>query len=409
MTGIDGTEHQPLSTSLSRQQSSILLLCLLTVAVGQSLVFAILPPLGREVALSELQITSIVAVSALMFGFSSPFWGRYSDRVGRKPVILIGLLGYTFGTLGFASTFQVALLGIVGTGIGFYILVLVSRCAQAVIMSATGPSCTAYAADHSTPDQRIKAMARLGAANSLGTILGPAVSGALATFGLLAPLFFAGCLTAVAAVVTAWKLPRTAPQDLASRTARKRLRYRDPRIVRFLVAAVGLFMGFAGIQQTLGFNVQDRLLLDGIRTAQMTGAALMISAAFAFTAQWLLVARLKLEPEQFILLGLVALFIAAFFVGLFESFSVLAVGMAFMGTGLGLSMPSISAGASLAVSPEEQGTVAGLVGSCPAIGFGAGPPIAGWLYQLEPVYASWFSAGVFLLLFVVIAATRKKP
>lgn len=393
--------------SLSRQQSGILLFSLLTVAIGQSLVFAILPPLGREVNLSELQITSIVAISALVFGVSSPYWGRYSDRVGRKPVILIGLLGYTLGTVGFASTFQVALVGLVGAGTGFYLLVLVSRCAQSVIMSATGPSVTAYAADHTGPDQRVKAMAKLGAANSMGTILGPAVSGALATFGLLAPLFFAGALTAVAALLTAIKLPRTPPADLTSHAARKRLRYSDPRVVRYLVATVGLFTGFAGIQQTLGFNVQDKLLLSGIETAQMTGAALMISAIFAFAAQWLLVQRLKLDPEEFVMLGLVSLIFAALFVGLFETFPILGVGMAFMGMGLGLSMPSISAAASLAVSPEEQGAVAGLVSSCPAIGFVTGPVVGGWLYQHNPVYASIFSAVVFSILLLVMFFTRK--
>ncbi len=395
-------------SSLTRQQSAVLLFSLLTVAIGQSLVFAILPPLGREVHLSELQITSIIAVSALVFGIASPFWGRYSDRVGRKPVILIGLLGYSLGTLVFASMFQAALMGVVLSGTLFYGLVLLSRCGQAVIMSATGPACTAYAADHSPPEKRAKAMAKLGAANSLGTILGPAVSGALATLGLLAPLFFAGLLTAVAAVVTLVKLPRTPPSDLTARSVRKRLRYSDPRVVRFLVAAVGLFTGFSAIQQTLGFSVQDRLLLNGIETAQMTGAALMVSAVFAFMAQWLIVQKLNLEPEQFVLGGLVSLLLSTFFIGSFETFGFLSIGMAFMGTGLGLSMPSISAGASLAVTPEEQGAVAGLVASCPAAGFVIGPVAAGWLYQQDATWASMFSAIVFVLLLFIMLITRKR-
>jgi MFS family permease len=95
---------------LSRRQLSILVFSTLCVAMGQSLVFAILGPLGREVGLQEMQITSIVAISALLFGVVSPKWGRYSDRVGRKPVILIGLMGYTVGTVIFASLFQAALL-----------------------------------------------------------------------------------------------------------------------------------------------------------------------------------------------------------------------------------------------------------------------------------------------------------
>ena len=393
---------------LSRQQSAVLLFSLLTVAIGQSLVFAILPPLGREVNLSELQITSIIAISALVFGVCSPFWGRYSDKVGRKPVILIGLLGYTFGTIGFAGVFQASLLGFFAAGSTFYAFVLISRCAQSVIMSATGPACAAYAADHSTPDQRTKAMARLGAAHSMGTILGPAVSGALATLGLLAPLFFAGLLTAAAAVVTYIKLPRTPPEDLVSRVVRARLRYRDPRVARYLVAAVGLFIGFSGIQQTLGFSVQDRMHLSGIETAQTTGAALMISALFAFLAQWLIVQKINLKPEQFVRLGLLSLLAATIFVERFQDFSLLGVGMAFMGTGLGLSMPSISAGASLAVGPEEQGAVAGLVSSCPAIGFVVGPLAAGWLYQQQESWASVFSAGVFALLLIIMLFNPEK-
>ena len=149
--------------------------------------FAILAPLGREIQLGELQITSIIAVSALVFSVAAPRWGRLSDRVGRKPIIITGLLGYTVGTLLFTSVFYAGLTGLLG-GMLMYIILLAARCCQALIMSATAPAAAAYAADHTSRDQRTKVMARLGTANSMGTILGPAVSGALATFGLLAPL-----------------------------------------------------------------------------------------------------------------------------------------------------------------------------------------------------------------------------
>lgn len=392
---------------LTRQQLSTLAFSLVAIAIGQSLVFAILPPLGREVGLSELQITSIIASSALIFGIVSPRWGRYSDRVGRKPVILIGLGGYTLGTLVFASLFQAALMGLV-SGMTLYLLALLLRGAQATIMSATGPAATAYAADHTSPDQRTRAMAKLGAAHSTGTILGPAVSGALATLGLLAPLFFAGLLTAAAATLTFLRLPRSGGGDSVKHKSQARLRYSDPRVARYLVAAIGLFTGFSGIQQTLGFSIQDRLALDGIETAQMTGAALMVSAIFAFLAQMLLVQRLNLKPEQFVQMGLVSLCLAAFFVGNFEAFPMLAVGMAFMGMGLGTAMPSISAAASLAVSADEQGAVAGLVASSPAIGFVGGPLIAGGLYQFYPPAASIFSGCVFAVLLLVMFITGRR-
>jgi MFS family permease len=170
----------------------------------------------------------------------------------------------------------------------------------------------------------------------------------------------------------------------------------DRRIRAYLATAVGLFVGFSGIQQTLGFQLQDTLQLDGIATAQMTGAALMISAAFTFLVQVTVMQRMAIKASRLIKLGMGSLLLGALVVASFSNFAVLGVGMAFLGTGLGLCMPAISAGASLAVTPEEQGAAAGLVSSCPAIGFVAGPICAGALYQVDGFLAPLFSAGIFL-------------
>ncbi len=97
---------------LTRQQLTVLILALMATGMGQSLVFAILAPLGREVHLRELQITSIIALSALIFGLAAPRWGRFSDRIGRKPIIITGLVGYATGTLLFTSVFYAGLTGL---------------------------------------------------------------------------------------------------------------------------------------------------------------------------------------------------------------------------------------------------------------------------------------------------------
>jgi MFS family permease len=246
----------------------------------------------------------------------------------------------------------------------------------------------------------------------MGTIIGPAVSGALATFGLLAPLYFAAALAAVAAVVVWRKLPVTSgAAHTTGRNPGPKLRYSDRRIALLLVTAVGVFVGFSSIQQTLGFQLQDKLHLSGIETAQMTGAALMVSATFTFLVQVTVMQRLQLRPTQFIRVGLLSMLFGAAVVSGFETFAVLAVGMAFLGSGLALCMPSISAGASLAVSPEEQGAAAGLVSSCPAIGFAVGPICAGALYQIHSPLAPLFSAAVFftVLLILVFYDRRSGP
>jgi len=397
-----------LPRQLTRHQLTILILSLMATSMGQSLVFAILPPLGREVHLGELQITSIIAVSALIFSIASPRWGRLSDRVGRKPIIITGLVGYTIGSVIFTSVFYAGLTGVL-SGLTLYGVLMLARCCQSVIMAATSPSTAAYAADHTSRDQRTGAMAKLGTANSMGTILGPAVSGLLATVGLLAPLYFAGLLTATAALLTWRQLPRIPRPQLTARQTRAKLRYRDPRIVRYLAAAIGLFVGFSGIQQTLGFALQDKLSLSGIETAQMTGAALMVSAIFTFIIQVTVMQRLKLETRQFVRLGLLSALVGAGFIASFETFPILAVGMGFLGTGLGLCMPAISAGASLAVSAEEQGAVAGMVSSCPAIGFVVGPICAGFLYQIHGPLAAVFSGVVFFTVLVSLMVTDSRP
>ena len=136
-------------TKLSRSSFFILIAGLLANAVGQAFIFAILPPLGREVALTEIQTTSIISSSALVFTFLSPWWGRKSDQVGRKIVIVIGLTGYAVGTVVFAGVFALGMKGIL-SGWTLYFIALVCRCMQSSLMAATSPGVTAYAADHSS-------------------------------------------------------------------------------------------------------------------------------------------------------------------------------------------------------------------------------------------------------------------
>lgn len=389
----------------------VLIASLMATAIGQSLIFAILAPLGREVGLVELQITSIVASSALVFALASPHWGRFSDRIGRKPVILIGLLGYTVGTVLFTSVFLAGLMGAL-SGLGLYVVLLLVRCIQAVVMSAASPSTTAYAADFTSVQERTSVMAKLGTAGSLGMILGPAVSGALAALGLLAPLYFAGMLSAVSAILVYKLLPKVPDSQRRHRELPKRLRYFDPRIRRFVLTSIALFVGFSAIQQTMGFQLQDQLGLDGVTTAQYTGAALMVSAAFTLFIQVTVMQHLKVSPAVFVRSGLSALAIGALLVASFTGFFQLAVGMAFMGIGLGLTMPAITAGASMAVGPDEQGGAAGLIGACPALGFVSGPIIGGLLYPLSPSGPSIFSAGIFIVTIAMLYLTsgqRRAP
>jgi MFS family permease len=388
MSSADATSSSAPSR-LSRSSFFILITGLLANAIGQAFIFAILPPLGREVALSEVQTTSIISTSALVFTFCSPWWGRRSDQIGRKIVIVIGLTGYAVGTVIFAGVFALGMKGIL-SGWTLYFTALFFRCLQSSVMAATSPGVTAYAADHSSRAFRTQTLARLGTANSLGVIIGPVLAGLLAGLGLLFPLYVAALFTLIA-VFTVWKY---LPEGEFSGVARKRaprLSFLDSRLRVYLLSAIGTFTGFSAIQQTLGFRIQDSLSLSGVETAQYTGAALMVSAFFTLALQLSIAQRYAGPALNLVRMGLVCNLIAASFVASAQGLTGLIIGMAFMGAGLGLIGPAIAAGASLAVSRDEQGGAAGLITACPAAGFVIGPILGGALYQLNAAYPPIFA------------------
>ena len=392
---------------LSRLQSSLLMLGLLTTAIGQSFIFAILPPLGRDVGFNEIQINAVVASSALAFSVFSAIWGRIADRIGRKPVLVIGVVGYAVGNLVFALTFQAGLAGLIG-GAALFATVVVIRISQSMVMSGCNPGAAAYAADFSARSQRTKALARLGTANSLGMIAGPILAGALAGFGLLTPLYFATVLAGLAGLIIVLKLPPDKPREVSIRSG-KRLSMFDERIRLYLACSFGGFTGFAGIQQTMGFRLQDMLSLSGTETAQYTAIALMSAALLTFTMQLTVAQKYQGPPIVLIRAGVGLLLSGACVVALAPTFSVVLAGMAVLGAGLGLSVPAIAAAASLAVNPDEQGAAAGLITALPAAGFVTGPLLCGYLYTVSPTLSALGAAAVLLPVFIVTLLAPKLP
>ncbi len=364
-----------------RRAYLVLFTCLVAVGMGQTVVFAVLPPLGREIGLAEIQVGAIVSASSITFFFASPIWGRVSDRWGRKRVLMIGLIGYTLGTVLFASGFYAAMVGLLAPTAAFVFLTL-ARMAQASVMSATPPAAGAYVADITSMANRTRGMGGIGAANNLGSIIGPAIGGLLATLSLLLPLYFAAGMTLIAAAGVWLLLPE--PIRQVQTVKRARIRFTDPRILPFVVAGVVLFMGFAIAQQTLAFRFQDLLGLTGRETARLYGFAMMTAATMSLVAQGVVVQRFDFAPMT-LLRTAVPILIAAFVImTVAESRLPLFLAMGLLGFGMGMAAPGFMAGASLAVGQEDQGSVAGVSAACPPLGFTVGPLLGTGLYQIDP-------------------------
>lgn len=409
------TEFGPnIAAQLSPQEfrfaRAILLVSLVSVGFGFTVLFAILGPLGREVGMSELQISSIIAASSLVVFLASPRWGRLSDRWGRKRVMVVGLLGYACGNLLFASVFHLTLIGALIPLTG-YLLLMLTRVMHASVMSAIMPSSSAYMADITSVATRTKGMGAVGAANNFGSILGPALGGLLAGITLLTPLWVASGVAVTTALFVIFLLPdmpKARPKNAEQNAppARK-LSYFDPRILPYIIVGALMFMGMALVQQTLAFRFQDVLGLTAVETAQTFGLAMGCSAAASLTSQIGLMQRISLTPFQWLRIALPVLAIAFACLAVADTKALLLVAMVLQGAAMGLAGPAFMAGASLAVEPHEQGAVAGIAGSCGPLGFTVGPLLGGFFYQISPDLPYWFTFAVYLPLLVFVMRQRR--
>lgn len=366
-----------------RRALRVLFVCLVCIGLGQSMLFAILPPAARALGLSPFRIATIFAASASIWVFVSPWWGRQSDVWGRRPVILIGLLGYGLSMALLATTIQLGAAGLLPAAL-VYPLLVGSRCVFALLGSGTGPASQAYIAERTTVAERAAGLALVSAAIGLGETLGPAMGAALATVGLVAPIYVSAALAALSAGVIWFRLPEDGPARAAGRPAPPRLSYADPRVAPFLAIGASLQAVRATTVITLALFLQDTFALTAQDAAQRAGIGFVTLAASGLFAQLVLVQRLRPTARVMIRCG-VPLMLAAFALLVAgRSLGVHLAALASLGLGLGLVRPGSAAGASLAVTAEEQGAVAGLLGGLAVLGNVFGPMLGTTLYSLSP-------------------------
>ncbi len=389
---------------------------MMAVGMGQSVVFAILPMLGRELALhemiwqipllnielapKELAITSLSALTAFVFFITSPFWGRKSDRWGRKPVIIIGLFGYAIGTLLFNSVAWLGLTAIMGGG-ALYLLLIASRAVHAALMSAAHPASAAYMVDVTEIRQRAKGMAKLQAFNQLGVMLGPALAW-FVHFSYLAPLYLQALLSVLVALAVWRFLPALPPHQSSRDRKPKAMSYFNPRYRLFIVIGFVIYGLLGMVQQTLGFYFQDLLSLEGVEAAQWFSAAMIVSSGAMLFAQFVIVQRYNGPPMKLLFLGMPFSFMGYLLLAFSGNLGMLLAAMGLFGFGMGLTAPAYGASATMVVESHEQGGLAGLLGSIAGLGFVAGPLAGGFLYQFSPSYPYLGAAGIMALIIIVM-------
>ena len=360
--------------------------------MGQSLFFALLPPIARDLGLSEVQVSAIFTLSAVLWVVMSPFWGRRSDVWGRKPVILMGLTGFGISTGGFGVLLVLGQQGVMPL-MTLYAMMIFVRAIFGLFGSGTPSAAQAYIADRTSREERTSGVAAIGAAFGMGTILGPGFAAVLATFHLLAPFFALSIFALGGAITIALFLPeRRRPTEIE--TERPYLKISDKRIRPFLFMGVAVSMIQAAVMQVAAFFVMDILLLDGAETAQLVGGGMMSMAIATLFAQLVIIPRANLSVRTLLTYGIGFNIVGVGLLLIPMSVGVFICALTLQGFGMGLMRPAVAAGGSLAVSPEEQGAVAGLNSSTAAVGIIFVPIIAMPLYLILPTGPFWIAFGL---------------
>jgi DHA1 family multidrug resistance protein-like MFS transporter len=184
----------------NRKNVLILSLTLAVVMLGFGLVMPIFPFYIESMGASGSELGLLIAVSPLMQLLFAPVWGGVSDRRGRKPVLLLGLLGYGLSMLFFGLASELWML-FAARGVG------------GILSAATMPTTMAYVSDSTSKQDRGGGIGALGAAMGLGMILGPALGGWLAADSLSTPFFVTAAVCLLTLVLVWLFLPESLPQS----------------------------------------------------------------------------------------------------------------------------------------------------------------------------------------------------
>jgi len=392
-------ENGPLSAKL------LLGMGIVMFAIGQSLLFIIVGPLARSVGLTELAFGAAMSLASVTLIIASPFWGRRSDRIGRKPVFLIGMIGSAAGTLLVALVLQAGLNGWITAGWLLFLLVI-ARASYGLVASAIYPAATAYMADITDFRTRGQGMAIIGAANGMGGMLAPLLGAALAFAGVLVPMYAAAAIGLIGAVATLLLLPE--PKRQKSDQPRKPMPAFDRRILPFMIMWGVFFMTFMAVQFITAFYIQDRLGITEPKAIIRTASILLLSMTLFIVVVQITVLQIIRVPPPILLrlfgpLFVVALLVMAISTGIW----MLMAGFALLGLAFACATPGLNGCASLSVEPHEQGAAAGLLSAANTVGAIFGPVVGVTIYQLGPsapmlAGAGWLSLISIYALFIKV-------
>jgi DHA1 family tetracycline resistance protein-like MFS transporter len=359
--------------------------------LGFGIIIPLLPFYAQSFGASAFTIGLLGTSFSLMQFIFSPIWGRWSDKIGRKPIILLGLMGSCVSYLALALATSLPLI--------FFARIIGG------IAGANIPTAQAYIADVTTPENRAKGMGMVGAAFGLGFIFGPAIGGLLSRFGPEAPMWFASALCFGNFVAAWFLLPESRKVTAETKTLGRMEAFRhaltNPALVLLLALYFIVTMAFSSFEATFALFSEARF---GFTSTSIGFLFAFIGVVLALIQGVLVHKVVKRVGEARLIPA--AIFCIALGVGLVPfvwSVPTLLVALGILAVGMGFNNPSLSSMVSRLSNKDDQGGILGLASSLASLGRVVGPAAGGFLYDAYGMTTPYVSASG--LMFVAFAVS----
>ena len=358
----------------SKRNLYILTFVLFVVMLGYGIIIPIFPFYIEEMGAGGTELGLLTASYAVMRLIFGPIWGGLSDRFGRKPILLIGILGYviTMVWFGLANTLW---------------MLFAARILSGILSSATAPTTMAYIGDSSPEDERGGGMGLLGAAGGVGTIVGPVLGGFLATTSLSTPFFVAAGLALLSLILAIIFLPESHPTEEQSAKKEAIIDLRAWREAIFSPIGTLFTLTFISTCGLMIFaNVFGLYALEKFNFGpEDVGVMMMVLGLVSALVQGLLAGPVtkRWGDENIVKIGLLGGAISYGLMLLANSYLTILLTTAIFALAVALQVPALTALTSRRAT-IPQGIAMGLSNSFVSLGRIVGPILGGMALDINP-------------------------